>query len=661
MIRRLLIANRGEIAVRIACTARRLGIETVAVYSEADRDALHVRVADRAVAIGPAPAAESYLAGDRLLEAAHATRADAVHPGYGFLSENAAFAEAAIGAGLVWVGPPPAAIRAMGLKHEAKRRMEAAGVPVVPGYHGGAQDDARIAAEATRIGYPLLVKAAAGGGGRGMRRVDRPEDLVPALARARSEALSAFGNAALLIERYVETPRHIEVQIFADHEGRVVHLFERDCSLQRRHQKVIEEAPAPGMTDTLRRAVTGAAIRAAEAVGYVGAGTVEFIVDADRMTPDGVYFLEMNTRLQVEHPVTEAVTGIDLVEWQLRVAAGEPLPLAQHEIPLSGHAIEARLYAEDPAEGFRPATGRISALAWPEDVRVDAGVAAGDHVSPHYDPMLAKLIAHGPTRAAALARLTEALAETHLAGVTTNLTFLERLLGDRDVEAGHLDTGLIARHLDALTARPEPTLADLALAAAALGRQLPPERHAFWRPWGDGRSHATLLARGAPIAVAYRVAEARGSLTIEAEITRDKTAEGIHLTARSLGGPLWQVGAKDGPSGPVRIHPDGDGVMLVRDGARLRLSRPDPAAARESDPGAADTLTAPLPGVVRAVAAQPGLAVTRGTPLVVLEAMKMEHSLAAPRDGIVAEVSARIGEHVAEGAVLLRLAPEETR
>ncbi len=660
MIRRLLIANRGEIAARIARTARRMGVETVAVFSEADRDAPHVAACDHAAAIGPAPAAESYLAADRLLAAARATGADAVHPGYGFLSENPAFAEAVIGAGLVWVGPPPAAIRAMGLKDEAKRRMEAAGVPVVPGYHGGAQDDARLADEAARIGYPVLVKASAGGGGKGMRRVDRAEDLPEALARARSEAASAFGDPAVLIERLVANPRHIEVQVFADGAGRTVHLYERDCSAQRRHQKVIEEAPAPGMTAALRAAMTGAAVRAAEAVGYVGAGTVEFIVDGARMTPDAFFFLEMNTRLQVEHPVTEAVTGLDLVEWQLRVAAGEPLPLAQEAVGLRGHAVEARLYAEDPAEGFRPATGRIAALAWPASARVDAGVRAGDRVGPHYDPMLAKLVVHAPTRTAAFARLAEALADTHLAGVTTNLAFLERLAADADMVAGRVDTGLIDRRIAALAAPPEPTAADLALGAAALGGQLAPGPVAFWRPWGAGRSHATLETGGAPATVGYGVRAEGGGIAIEAEIARDGGQERVRLSARAAGGALWQVAEGDAPARPMRLHRDPGGVTIARDGARLRLAMRDPVAAAEAETGSADSLAAPLPGLVRAVAAEPGARVRRGAPLVVLEAMKMEHSLAAPRDGIVAEVLAGVGEHVAEGAVLVRLAPEES-
>ncbi|MEO0995149.1 MAG: biotin carboxylase N-terminal domain-containing protein, partial [Pseudomonadota bacterium] len=453
-MRRLLIANRGEIAARIARTARGLGIETVAVYSDADAGAVHVRSCDQAVRIGPAPVSESYLRADALLEAARATGADAIHPGYGFLSENPDFAEAVAAAGLAWVGPPATAIRAMGLKDEAKRRMEAAGVPVTPGYHGDTQDPAFLAERAAEIGYPVLIKASAGGGGKGMRLVETPDAFAEALARAQSEAASAFGNDRVLIEKFIQNPRHIEVQVFADSHGSTVHLFERDCSAQRRHQKVIEEAPAPGMTEALRAAMTGAAVRAAEAVGYVGAGTVEFIVDGSRMTPDAFYFMEMNTRLQVEHPVTEAVTGTDLVAWQLAVASGAPLPLGQDQIRLSGHAVEARLYAEDPAHDFRPQTGRLTALRLSEAVRVDTGVTEGDTVTPHYDPMIAKLIAHGPDREAAFARLGAALAESQLAGLTSNLGFLARLVADAEMRAGRLDTGLIARQGDSLLADP---------------------------------------------------------------------------------------------------------------------------------------------------------------------------------------------------------------
>ncbi|HJS85487.1 MAG TPA: acetyl-CoA carboxylase biotin carboxylase subunit, partial [Acetobacteraceae bacterium] len=455
MIRTLLIANRGEIAVRVARTARRMGIETVAVFSEADAGAMHVQAADRAVLIGPAPARESYLAIDRIIEAARRTGADAVHPGYGFLSENPAFAEACAEAGLIFVGPPAEAMRAMGSKSSAKALMRQAGVPVLPGYDGEAQEPGFLADQAARVGFPVVIKAVSGGGGRGMRVVERAGDFGTALASARQEAASAFGDDRVLIERYLARPRHIEVQVFADTHGNAVHLFERDCSAQRRHQKVIEEAPAPGLDPVRREAMGAAAVACARAVGYVGAGTVEFVADAD-----GFYFLEMNTRLQVEHPVTEMVTGFDLVEWQLRVAAGETLPASGDAIRLRGHAIEARLYAEDPARDFAPSVGRIVALRLPqgEGVRVDAGVRAGDAVSVHYDAMIAKVICHGATREEALARLRRALAETEIAGVASNLDLLARIAAHPAFAAGGIDTGFIGREAASLLApqRPPP-------------------------------------------------------------------------------------------------------------------------------------------------------------------------------------------------------------
>ncbi len=655
MIRRLLIANRGEIAARIARTARGMGIVPVAVRSEADAGANHVRACDMAVPLGGESAAAGYLDAERLLDAARASGADAVHPGYGFLSENAAFAEAVIGAGLVWVGPPPEAIRAMGLKDAAKRRMEAAGVPVVPGYHGESQEPERLAAEAAAIGYPVLVKAAAGGGGKGMRRVDQAEDFAEALARARSEAQSAFGDPRVLVEKWVSNPRHVEVQVFADAHGRAVHLFERDCSAQRRHQKVIEEAPAPGMTPALRNAMTEAALRAAEAVGYVGAGTVEFILDGTRMSPDAFYFLEMNTRLQVEHPVTEAVTGIDLVDWQLRIAAGAPLPLAQEEIALRGHAVEARLYAEDPAAGFAPRTGRVAAFRLPEGVRVDAGVAEGDRVSAHYDPMIAKIVAHGPDRAAAFARLSRALAETHIAGLATNLDFLARLAETPEMLAGTPDTGLIERRLGELTAPAAPGAEEMALAAAALSGQLRPGPLAFWRPWGAGRAHRRIAVGDAGADIAFRSAAEGRETLLEAETP----AGPARLRLLPLGGPDWQMRAGDGPAERIALHLDAEGVALVRGTRRMRLALADPIEAAEETGEAGDTVRAPLPGLVKELVAAPGDRVAAGAPLAVLEAMKMEHSLAAPRAGVVAAVHAETGEHVEEGAVLVSLAPEE--
>ena len=475
MFTKLLIANRGEIACRVIRTAHRLGIRTAAVCSDADRDALHVAMAGEAWRLGPAEAARSYLDVERVIAAAKAAGADAVHPGYGFLSENPAFAEACEAAGLVFVGPPAGAIRAMGLKDAAKRAMEAAGVPVVPGYHGADQDPATLLAQARGIGFPVLVKAVAGGGGKGLRRADTEAGFAEALEGARREARSSFGDDRVLVERCIERPRHVEVQVFADAHGNAVHLFERDCSLQRRHQKVVEEAPAPGMTEAMRAAMGAAAVAAAKAIGYRGAGTVEFIADASEgLREDRFWFMEMNTRLQVEHPVTEMVTGTDLVEWQLRVAAGEPLPAGQAELSITGHAVEARVYAEDPERGFLPATGAIMHLALPpesRDLRIDHGLCEGDAVTAHYDPMLAKIIAHGPDRAAALARLAGALRAFEIAGVTTNLPFLSRLVAHPGFRAGDVDTGLIARGLDTLTARgpvPEPVLAAAAMHTAGV-------------------------------------------------------------------------------------------------------------------------------------------------------------------------------------------------
>ncbi len=647
MIRTLLIANRGEIAVRVARTARRMGIATVAVFSDADAGSMHVAACDRALRIGPAPVRDSYLRGEAILAAARETGADAIHPGYGFLSENADFAQAVLDAGLVWVGPPPDAIRAMGLKDAAKARMQAAGVPVVPGFHGAEQDPTFLAGAAAEIGYPVLIKARAGGGGKGMRRVDRAGDFAEALEGAAREAASSFGDPAVLIERYVATPRHIEVQVFADARGNAIHLHERDCSLQRRHQKVIEEAPAPGMTPALRAAMGAAAVRAAQAVGYVGAGTVEFIADAtDGLREDRFFFMEMNTRLQVEHPVTEAVTGLDLVEWQLRVAMGEPLPLAQEAVRLDGWAVEARLYAEDPAAGFLPATGLLRRLRLPGGVRVDAGVREGDAVTPHYDPMIAKLIAHAPTRAEALARLAAALDRTEVAGCVTNAGFLARLLRDADVAAGRVDTGLIGRAGDRLAADPAPGALDWALAAlGALG--LDGEGAVWaardgWRAWG----------------AALAVADFEGGtvrLTREGEAWAADTPAGpVALAAAPDGAGGLRLRVGDGAQG-ARVAAHGRAVSVFRAGAGGRFMLADPLAAAEEGAAGGDRVTAPMPGLVKAVHVAPGDAVAAGDRLVTLEAMKMEHALRAPRDGVVAEVAVGAGDQVAEGAVLAAL------
>ncbi len=652
----LLIANRGEIACRVMRTARALGMRCVAVYSDADRDAAHVELADEAYRLGPAAAAESYLRGDRIIEAALASGARAIHPGYGFLSENPEFVVACERAGLVFIGPPATAIRAMGLKDAAKRLMQEAGVPVVPGYHGAEQDPALLAERADEIGYPVLIKPRAGGGGKGMRRVAAPHEFAAALGGAQREARSSFGDDRVLIEKYLATPRHIEMQVFADTLGNTVHLFERDCSLQRRHQKVIEEAPAPGMTEALRETMGAAAVRAAEAVGYVGAGTVEFIVDASEgLREDRFYFLEMNTRLQVEHPVTECITGLDLVEWQLRIAAGEPLPLGQSELTIDGHAFEARIYAEDPAEGFLPATGRLEYLRLPETrARIDAGVREGDAITPYYDPMIAKLIVHGPTRRSALNALAVALADARVAGCTTNLAFLSRLAAQPDFVRGAVDTGLIERHLAKLGADRAPREGVLALAAlAALGflrardGDDPWTTLTGWRHWSDAKQYAHLawgdetrevevVSRSGGLA---EVDPGSGTLTVQVLSVDDEEVRA------DIGGHI------------VRAHVLADTrTVTVFFGAEThRFELPDQLAERDEQAADADLLLAPMPGAVKTINVRTGEAVEKGQTLVLMEAMKMELALAAPRSGRVTGIEIDSGDQVQEGAVLLRL------
>ncbi|MGM0585924.1 MAG: biotin carboxylase N-terminal domain-containing protein [Pseudomonadota bacterium] len=659
MFSKILIANRGEIAARVIRTARRMGVATVAVHSDADAGALHVAEADEVVRIGPAPVSESYLKGDAIIEAALATGAEGIHPGYGFLSENPDFAEAVAAAGLRFIGPPASAIRAMGLKDAAKALMHEAGVPVVPGYHGERQEPDFLAGAAEEIGYPVLIKARAGGGGKGMRRVDRPQDFADALDSARREAASAFGDDRVLIEKYVSRPRHIEVQVFADDHGNAVHLFERDCSLQRRHQKVIEEAPAPGMTGEIREEIGAAAVRAAKAIDYSGAGTIEFIADASEgLRPDRIWFMEMNTRLQVEHPVTELVTGLDLVEWQLRVASGQPLPLAQSDLTLTGAAMEARLYAEDPARGFLPQTGTLHRLRLPEArARIDSGVREGDVVSPHYDPMIAKIITHGADRAEALNRLRAALDATEVAGLTTNLPFLRRLTAHEGFAAGDMDTGLVDRDLDALAAAPEPPEAAPALAAiAALGLATPapgadPWSSADgWRLWFPERRKLTLGAPEGDVAVELLVHGPRHFEIVNGETTRRLTLAGA--------GDALRYRLDEGPAHPVRLalH-DGRATVLIP-GAAFAYALPDPIAAAEAAAGPGDALTAPMPGLVKLVSAAPGDTVTEGQTLIVMEAMKMEHRLTAPRDGTVDELLCAEGDSVSEGAILLKLAED---
>jgi 3-methylcrotonyl-CoA carboxylase alpha subunit len=661
MFTKLLIANRGEIACRVIRTARRLGIRTVAVHSEADAGARHVRLADEAVLIGPPPARESYLAAGRILEAARATGAEAIHPGYGFLSENADFADACEKAGLVFVGPPAAAIRAMGSKSAAKALMEKADVPLVPGYHGEGQDPALLAREARRIGYPVLVKASAGGGGKGMRRVDRPEDLDAALAACKREALQAFGDDRVLLERWVLRPRHVEVQVFADRHGNLVHLFERDCSVQRRHQKVVEEAPAPGMTPERRAAMGAAAVEAARAVGYVGAGTVEFIVD-----PAGRFsFMEMNTRLQVEHPVTEMITGLDLVEWQLRVAAGEPLPLRQEQLQIDGHAVEARVYAEDPEKGFLPSTGRLVHLAAPETsyhVRIDAGVDEGDEIGPHYDPMIAKLIVWDATRERALARMRSALAQLRIVGVANNVEFLARLVASPAFASGDLDTGLIERERDFLFPARRETPDEVWLLAALA--ELERERRE-WAPASPSRSpwdacDGWRLNSRATRSLSLRLGDVQQDVTVE------YAAGGyvLGLDGRTVlaSGELGTHGEFRARIGERRVHAAvivaGERRHVFFEGRAYPVVRVDASHTGGEGDELARRLTAPMPGKVIALLAEPGRRVEKGAPLLVLEAMKMEHTIKAPRAGLVKAFRFAPGDQVTEGVELVELEGE---
>jgi len=648
----LLIANRGEIACRIIRTARRMGLRTIAVFSDADAGALHVAMADEAVRIGPAPARESYLSIPALLDAARISGAEAVHPGYGFLSENAEFAEACAASGLVFVGPPPSAIRAMGSKAAAKALMAQAGVPLVPGYHGEDQSDATLRAEARRIGFPLLVKASAGGGGKGMKVAETEAGLEEALSLARGEAQAAFGDQRLLLERYLQRPRHIEIQVFADSHGNIVSLFERDCSIQRRHQKVVEEAPAPGMTEA-RRAIMGeAACNAARAIGYIGAGTVEFIAEGETFA-----FMEMNTRLQVEHPVTEAITGLDLVEWQLRVAMGEALPTTTPSIV--GHAIEMRLYAEDPARDFAPSTGTLTHLVLPsgEGIRVDAGVRAGDAVSVHYDPMLAKIIAHGEDRATALRRLVRALDNTELAGLRSNLPLLRAIAAHPDFAAGALDTGFIARHAEALLA-PPPAVPRVALAACVL-RLLrdaptidPADPHSPWDVPNAWRLNGTAWQD-------FCLLDGEAALTLRARLGASITLD-LPDGAAPIADVLWQGDTLrltlDGRAERVTVLRDGDALSIVHRGATHALRWQDPSAPPAKEQAGSGLILAPMPGRVLAVMVAEGDQVARGAVLLVLEAMKVQMRLTAPVEGTIAAILCAPGELVEDGAELVRMA-----
>jgi len=665
MFTKILIANRGEIACRVAATARRMGIRTVAVYSEADAGARHVAACDEAALIGPAAAKESYLQGAKIIEVARSTGAQAIHPGYGFLSENAEFAEAVQAAGLVFIGPPGSSMRAMGSKSAAKQLMEGADVPLVPGYHGDEQDPDLLHRQADRIGYPVLLKASAGGGGKGMRVVERSEDFASALASCKREATSSFGDDKVLVEKYLIRPRHIEIQVFADTHGNCVYLHERDCSVQRRHQKVLEEAPAPGMPPERRAAMGAAAVNAARAVGYVGAGTVEFIANQD----GSFYFMEMNTRLQVEHPVTEMITGTDLVEWQLRVAFGEPLPKKQHELAIHGHAIEARVYAENPEKGFLPSIGTLrhmdvpQAVAFelgadgvnPAAVRVDSGVREGDAISPFYDPMIAKLIVWGADRTQALARMSQALAEFRIVGLATNIAFLKRLVEGEAFSNADLDTGLIERNHATLF--PPPARAPLgALALAALALSASETRHGAANdtdPWSQARGwrmngdYRRVLSFGDEHG-AYRV-----GLTYRTDawdIDLDGQRQRVELVAHH-GGELSLRLGDAALHGCVRR--DGDVFHVFSGGRHVTLTYNDPMAHAGEIESAGGRLTAPMPGKVVAVLAQSGKTVAKGEPLVIMEAMKMEHTIAAPSDGLVEEVLYQVGDQVADGAPLL--------
>jgi 3-methylcrotonyl-CoA carboxylase alpha subunit len=624
MIQSLLIANRGEIACRIIRTARRLGVRTVAVFSDADRSALHVREADEAVHIGPSPARESYLVGEKIIAAAKASDAEAIHPGYGFLSENAEFAEAVEAAGLVWVGPKASSIRAMGLKDAAKKLMSEAGVPVTPGYHGEDQAPERLRAEADSIGYPVLIKAVAGGGGKGMRRVNASAEFQEMLASCKREATASFGDDRVLIEKYVERPRHIEVQVFGDGRGNVAHLFERDCSLQRRHQKVIEEAPAPGMDEKTRAAVCGAAVKAAKAVDYRGAGTVEFIADASNgLRADRIWFMEMNTRLQVEHPVTEEITGQDLVEWQLRVASGEPLPLRQDELSIRGWAMEARLYAEDPAHEFLPSTGRLDHFQLGRGIRIDSGVEEGDRISPYYDPMIAKLIARGRDRDEAIDRLVDALEQVEVWPVRTNAGFLALAAADPDFRSGDLDTAFIPSRIDRLVPDPDPpegvwNLAATAVLASSFGNA------------GEGDPWGSLRGFRANAGEDLRVALSHSGTTRVVEAGGDPPLEGL-ATA------------------------EGDNVLVFSAGQAFAFTLPGAGGGASGGAASDGTLLSPMPGRVISVEVRQGDRVAKGQKLLTLEAMKMEHSLTAPFEGVVAELDAAEGAQVTEGTLLVRV------
>jgi 3-methylcrotonyl-CoA carboxylase alpha subunit len=681
MFDKILIANRGEIACRVASTARRMGVCTVAVYSDADAGAMHVAACDEAFRLGPAPARDSYLRGDSIVDIAQRCGAQAIHPGYGFLSENAAFARQCADAGLVFIGPPPAAIAAMGSKSESKRLMGKAGVPLVPGYHGEDQEPALLRREADQIRYPVLIKASAGGGGKGMRVVDKSGDFAAALASCRREAKASFGDDRVLIEKYLTRPRHIEIQVFADTLGNCVYLFERDCSVQRRHQKVLEEAPAPGMTPERRRAMGEAAVAAAKAVGYVGAGTVEFIVDTEAADARAFFFMEMNTRLQVEHPVTEMITRLDLVEWQLRIASGEPLPRMQEQLTLNGHAIEARIYAEDPLKNFLPSVGDIVHLVAPPaigfafnanvdhagdpaPVRIDCGVRQGDAISQYYDPMIAKLIVWGEDRPAALRRLRAALAAYQVAGVATNIEFLHRLIGHRAFACADLDTGLIARNQEALL--PASMAGDDALALAALAEVKSIEAGARERARTGGDPHSPWNSVGNwwlnqtnALQFTYLHDDTPHAIRVVASDGGYEVTVGKQRIAAQVDNAPDRTVSLDGRRLRARVVCAGDERVVFCGGATTRLVLRDPWRPPAADDTGVGHLLAPMSGTIIAVNVKAGDRVAKGAALLILEAMKMEHAISAPGDGIVEQVFFAAGAQVKEGAELVSLVKPE--
>ncbi len=655
MFSKILIANRGEIACRVIKTAKRMGIQTVAVYSDADATALHVEMADEAVHIGPPPVSESYLQQDAIINAANRTGAQAIHPGYGFLSENPEFVEAVEAAGLKFIGPSAKAISAMGLKDAAKQLMQDAGVPIVPGYHGSDQTPELLKSEADKIGYPVLIKARAGGGGKGMRLVEREEDFLTALESAAREGQTAFGDPAVLIEKFITSPRHIEVQVFGDSKGNVIHMFERDCSLQRRHQKVIEEAPAPDMPEDVRQAMTQAAVKAAQAINYEGAGTIEFIADGSgRLQTNGFWFMEMNTRLQVEHPVTEAITGLDLVELQLRVAAGQALPVSQDDIAINGHAFEARIYAEDVPAGFLPATGKISHLKLSDHARNDSGVRTGDQISPYYDPMIAKVITHRSDRNEALSALTSALAQTQVSGLASNISFLSKLSSHEWFGKGEVDTGLIERDLDALTMQNDPDEVMIAVAMMIALDWKTAKPQSNWRMFGSASRMVSMTYQGESIERRLDVGVDVASSDLAGNILSQFKLIAHHENSVDI-----EVdGMRFGLDFANYMNGQDNHVVLYKDAQSFEFILPDPLSANAQANTSENIITAPMSGVIRLIDVSENAVVSEGQRLIVLEAMKMEMNLAAPCAGRVKGLTCQVGDAVEGGSILIEIEPE---